>query len=116
MKMIQGTKAQFEEHYAEHKGRPFFDTLVKYVTSGPVVCMVWTGLGVINAGRAILGATKPLESNPGTIRGDFAIDQGRNVCHGSDSVDSSKREIAHWFKKEELVSWKSHSFDWIYEL
>lgn len=85
------------------------------MASGPICAMVWEGRDVVKTGRVILGATKPLDSAPGTIRGDFAIDVGRNVCHGSDSVDSAKKEIALWFNKEEIQSWKSAQFDWIYE-
>ena len=100
--------------------------------SGPIVAMVWEGrdacktgrgktlspmwcLGDANPGPAILGATNPLASNPGTIRGDYAIDVGRNVCHGSDGVESAKKEISLWFKPEEIQSWKSAQHDWIYE-
>lgn len=85
------------------------------MNSGPILAMVWEGRDVVKTGRAILGATNPLASAPGTIRGDFAIDVGRNVCHGSDAVESAKKEIALWFKPEELVSWKSAQFGWIYE-
>jgi len=80
-----------------------------------VVAMVWQGKDVVATGRKMLGATNPLESAPGTIRGDFAIEVGRNICHGSDSVESAEREIGLWFKGEELVSWTSHSHDWLYE-
>jgi nucleoside-diphosphate kinase len=77
--------------------------------------MVWEGRDAVKTGRVLLGATNPAASAPGTIRGDFAIDVGRNVCHGSDAVDSAKKEIALWFKPEELNSWKSAQNDWIYE-
>jgi len=83
--------------------------------SGPVCAMVWEGRDAVKTGRAILGATNPLASSPGTIRGDYAIDVGRNVCHGSDSVENAKKEIALWFKDGEVQSWKSAQFDWIYE-
>lgn len=100
--------------------------------SGPIVAMVWEGRDACKTGRceciphctglesrltlpAILGATNPLQSAPGTIRGDYAIDVGRNVCHGSDGVESAKKEIALWFTPEEVQSWKSAQFDWIYE-
>lgn len=85
------------------------------MASGPICAMVWEGREVVKTGRAILGATNPLASAPGTIRGDYAIDVGRNVCHGSDAVESAKKEIALWFSKEEIQSWKSAQFDWIYE-
>jgi nucleoside-diphosphate kinase len=83
--------------------------------SGPVCAMVWEGRDAVKTGRAILGATNPLASAPGTIRGDFALDVGRNVCHGSDSVENGKKEIALWFKDGEVQSWKSAQNDWIYE-
>lgn len=83
--------------------------------SGPILATVWEGKDVVKQGRTILGATNPLASAPGTIRGDFGIDLGRNVCHGSDSVDSAEREINLWFKKEELVDWESNQAKWIYE-
>lgn len=85
------------------------------MASGPICAMVWEGRDAVKTGRVLLGATNPAASAPGTIRGDFAIDVGRNVCHGSDAVDSAKKEIALWFKPEELNSWKSAQNDWIYE-
>ena len=84
------------------------------MASGPVVCMVWEGKNVVATGRKMLGATNPLESAPGTIRGDFAIDVGRNICHGSDSVESAEREIKLWFAGG-VEDYTSHSKDWIYE-
>lgn len=83
--------------------------------SGPVCAMVWQGRDVVKTGRVILGATNPLASAPGTIRGDFAIDVGRNVCHGSDSVENAKKEIALWFKPEEVQTWTQANHNWIYE-
>ena len=83
--------------------------------SGPVCAMVWEGREVVKTGRMILGATNPLASQPGTIRGDFAIDVGRNVCHGSDGVESAKKEIDLWFEKSEVQSYKQAQHDWIYE-
>jgi nucleoside-diphosphate kinase len=85
------------------------------MASGPICAMVWEGRDAVKTGRVLLGATNPAASAPGTIRGDFAIDVGRNVCHGSDAVDSAKKEIALWFKPEEVNSWKSAQNDWIYE-
>ncbi|KAK0356743.1 nucleoside diphosphate kinase Ndk1 [Friedmanniomyces endolithicus] len=83
--------------------------------SGPVCAMVWEGREAVKVGRQLLGATNPMASSPGTIRGDFAIDVGRNVCHGSDAVESAKKEIDLWFKKEEINSWKQAGHDWVYE-
>lgn len=85
------------------------------MSSGPICAMVWEGKDACKTGRALLGATNPLASAPGTIRGDFAIDVGRNVCHGSDGVDSAKKEIALWFKPDEVVSYKKAEHDWVYE-
>ncbi|CCX10480.1 Similar to Nucleoside diphosphate kinase; acc. no. Q7Z8P9 [Pyronema omphalodes CBS 100304] len=85
------------------------------MNSGPICAMVWEGRDAVKTGRVLLGATNPAASAPGTIRGDFAIDVGRNVCHGSDSVENAKKEIALWFKPEELVSWKQASHNWVYE-
>ena len=83
--------------------------------SGPVIATVWEGKDVVKQGRVMLGETNPLASKPGSIRGDFSIDVGRNVCHGSDSVESAEKEIAHWFKEDELNKWEDHSYRWIYE-
>ena len=83
--------------------------------SGPVVGMCWMGLDAVKNGRTLLGATKPVDSKPGTIRGDFGLDVGRNICHGSDSPENGMKEVKHWFKKEDMVDWKHHSYNWIYE-
>ncbi|CAI4213847.1 unnamed protein product [Parascedosporium putredinis] len=115
IKLVSPSKDHLETHYADLKEKPFFPGLVQYMLSGPICAMVWEGRDAVKTGRTILGATNPLASAPGTIRGDFAIDVGRNVCHGSDSVENAKKEIALWFKDEELISWKSAQFDWIYE-
>nr|4F36_A Chain A, Nucleoside diphosphate kinase [Trypanosoma brucei brucei TREU927]4F36_B Chain B, Nucleoside diphosphate kinase [Trypanosoma brucei brucei TREU927]4F36_C Chain C, Nucleoside diphosphate kinase [Trypanosoma brucei brucei TREU927]4F36_D Chain D, Nucleoside diphosphate kinase [Trypanosoma brucei brucei TREU927]4F36_E Chain E, Nucleoside diphosphate kinase [Trypanosoma brucei brucei TREU927]4F36_F Chain F, Nucleoside diphosphate kinase [Trypanosoma brucei brucei TREU927]4F4A_A Chain A, len=115
LKLLQPTEEQAKQHYIDLASKPFYSGLVSYFSSGPIVGMVWEGLGVVKGGRVLLGATNPADSLPGTIRGDFAVDVGRNVCHGSDSVESAKREIAFWFKAEELVSWTSHSVKQIYE-
>merc|ERR1712212_37792 len=108
-------RAHMEKHYADLKKKPFFKDLVDYMISGPVVCMVWEGLGAVKCGRMMLGETNPQASLPGSIRGDMSIQVGRNICHGSDSVESAQHEIALWFKKEELVNWNSASYCWIYE-
>ncbi|KAI5799252.1 nucleoside diphosphate kinase [Peziza echinospora] len=115
IKLVTPTQEHLETHYADLAGKPFFPSLIKYMGSGPIAAMVWEGKEVVKTGRVILGATNPLASAPGTIRGDFAIDMGRNVCHGSDAVDSAKKEIALWFKPEELVQYKQAQHDWIYE-
>merc|ERR1712113_711974 len=115
MKLMQASVEHLEKHYADLAKKPFFPGLVKYMASGPVVPMVWEGNNVVKTGRVMLGETNPANSAPGTIRGDFCIDVGRNICHGSDGVESAKKEIALWFKDEELVKWDPVSETWIYE-
>merc|ERR1712080_800453 len=115
MKMMQASVEHLEEHYADLSKKPFFPGLVKYMASGPVVPMVWEGLNVVKTGRVMLGETNPAASAPGTIRGDFCIQVGRNICHGSDAVESAKKEIALWFKEEELIKWDPVSLGWVYE-
>ncbi len=115
MKMTVPTKEHFEKHYADLAAKPFFPGLLKYMMSGPVVAMVWQGTDVVRTGRKMLGETRPLESNPGTIRGDYCIDVGRNVIHGSDSVESAKKEIALWFKPEEISKSARIDLPMIYE-
>lgn len=114
MKLMQPTRAHLEEHYADLAGKGFFAGLIDYMCSGPVCCMVWQGMGAVKTGRVMLGATKPADSAPGTIRGDYAIDVGRNICHGSDAVESAEKEIALWFP-EGVCDYSSHSEGWIYE-
>ena len=104
-----------EEHYADLKAKPFFPKLVEYMQMGPVCCMVWEGLNAVLTGRKMLGETKPFDSLPGTIRGDFCVDVGRNLCHGSDSVESANNEIKLWFKDEEINNYNQHGKDMIYE-
>ena len=114
LKLAQPSREHLEAHYADLSARPFFPALINYMLSGPVVCMVWEGPGVVATGRLLLGATNPLSSNPGTIRGDYAIITGRNICHGSDTVENAEKEIKLWFG-EDVLAWKHHSHDWIYE-
>merc|ERR1739847_251947 len=114
MKLMQASTELLENHYADLSKKPFFPGLVEYMSSGPVVAMVWEGKGAVKTGRVMLGETNPKDSLPGTIRGDFCIDVGRNICHGSDAVESAKQEISLWFKPEELVDWKTCAHDWIY--
>ncbi|SPO06027.1 probable nucleoside-diphosphate kinase [Cephalotrichum gorgonifer] len=115
IKLVTPGKEHLEKHYDDLKDKKFFPGLINYMLSGPICAMVWEGKDAVKTGRTILGATNPLASAPGTIRGDFAIDVGRNVCHGSDSVENAKKEIALWFKEGELVSWQSSQAAWIYE-
>lgn len=114
MKMTTASVEHLKEHYADLSHLKFFPGLVKYMASGPVVAMVWEGTGAVATGRKMLGATKPMESDPGTIRGDFCIQVGRNICHGSDAVESANKEIKLWFTDDELNDWESCSQDWIF--
>ncbi|XP_038133710.1 nucleoside diphosphate kinase B-like isoform X1 [Cyprinodon tularosa] len=114
MKMKQASEDLLMQHYQDLKDRPFFPTLVNYMSSGPVVAMVWEGKGVVKTGRVMLGETNPADSKPGTIRGDFCIDVSKNIIHGSNSVESANKEISLWFKPEELVSYTSCAFSWLY--
>merc|ERR1719379_1812343 len=115
MKFMQASVEHLEKHYADLSKKPFFPGLVKYMASGPVVAMVWEGLNVVKTGRVMLGETNPADSKPGTIRGDFCVEVGRNICHGSDAVESAQKEIALWFKPEELVNWDAVQNPWVYE-
>lgn len=115
LKFLQVSRELAEQHYAEHKEKPFFSGLVDFITSGPVVAMVWEGKGIVAAARKIIGATNPLNSEPGTIRGDYGIDIGRNIIHGSDASETAQREISLWFESGELVSWQPTLASWIYE-
>ncbi len=115
LKMIKPSQELAETHYGVHKERPFFKGLVDFITSGPLVAMVWEGEGVVAAGRLMIGATNPLTSTPGTIRGDFGVSIGRNIIHGSDAVETAQSEIALWFNEEELVDWTPVGTPWLYE-
>lgn len=115
LKLMQVSRELAEQHYDVHREKPFFAGLVEFITSGPVVVMVWEGDGVVAAARTIIGATNPLSAAPGTIRGDYGVSIGRNLIHGSDAVDTAQREISLWFKEEELVSWQPTLTSWLYE-
>ncbi|MCO4781380.1 MAG: nucleoside-diphosphate kinase [Candidatus Cloacimonetes bacterium] len=113
LKISQISKEKAETHYGEHKERPFFGELVDFITSGPVVAMVWEGENAIAISRTLMGATKAEEAAPGTIRGDFALYTGKNLVHGSDSTESAKREIGIFFDESELVSYNLDASGWI---
>ena len=115
MKFMQMSQDLAERHYAVHKERPFFNDLVAYITSGPIVAMVWEGNDAINAARATIGATKPVDASPGTIRGDFGMEIGRNLVHGSDSPENGVKEAGLFFSEDELVSWNRDLERWIVE-
>ena len=115
LKFLSVSKELAEKHYGVHKERPFFAGLVQFITSSPVVAMVWEGDGVVASARNLIGATNPLTSAPGTIRGDFGVSVGRNLIHGSDAIETAQYEIALWFTPEELVSWEPTITPWVYE-
>ncbi|KAF2788240.1 NDK-domain-containing protein [Melanomma pulvis-pyrius CBS 109.77] len=115
IKLMSPSKEHLEKHYEDLSSKSFFPGLIAYMGSGPICAMVWEGRDAVKTGRSILGATNPLASAPGTIRGDYALDVGRNVCHGSDSVENAKKEIALWFNEGEVQTWKSAQHDWVYE-
>lgn len=115
LKLVQASEELLREHYVELREKPFYSRLVKYMSSGPVVAMVWQGLDVVHASRALIGATDPGDAMPGTIRGDFCMEVGKNVIHGSDSVESAHREIALWFREAELLCWEDSAGHWLYE-
>jgi nucleoside-diphosphate kinase len=102
-------------HYAIHLGKPFYDGLIKYITSGPVMAMVWEGPKAILAIRQTMGETHPTKAAPGSIRHDFALEIGRNLTHASDEVDNGIKEVALWFTPQELVSWERANDRWIFE-
>ncbi|SBT79490.1 nucleoside diphosphate kinase, putative [Plasmodium malariae] len=114
LKMLNPTKEILKEHYKELSDKPFFNTLVDYMSKGPVVAMVWEGMEIVKQGRKMIGETNPLNSNTGSIRGDYCLEVSRNAIHGSDSVASANREINIWFKADELVQWKHHMNSWVY--
>ncbi|KAK6148124.1 hypothetical protein DH2020_019044 [Rehmannia glutinosa] len=115
LKLFQCPKELAQEHYKDLQSKPFFPKLIDYITSGPVVCMAWEGVGVVASARKLIGATNPLNAEPGTIRGDLAVQTGRNVVHGSDSPENGKREIALWFKEGELCEWAPVQEPWLKE-
>jgi len=104
-----------EKHYAIHKGKPFYEPLIKYITSAPVLAMVWEGPNAVAAVRQTMGSTRPVEAAPGSIRHDFALMVGRNLTHASDSVENGELEVALWFKPDELVYWQRETDRWIFE-
>jgi nucleoside-diphosphate kinase len=115
LKLMTVSRELAEKHYDVHKERPFFTSLVEFISSSPVVAMVWEGEGVVASARKIIGGTNPLEAEPGTIRGDYGINIGRNLIHGSDAIETASREISLWFKEEELCSWENRMKPWLYE-
>ena len=116
MKMSTPSKEHLENHYADLKEKKFFPALISYMQFGPVVCMVWEGLTAISTGRKLVGETNPQNSLPGTIRGDYCLETGRNIIHASDSVTAAQDEIKLWFKDDEINTWERMDKKWIYEV
>jgi nucleoside-diphosphate kinase len=114
LKMVHISRQLAEEYYAEHRGKPFFPGLVDYVTSGPSVAMLWEGENAVAVVREMMGATDPAKAEPGTIRADFGLTISRNVVHGSDSVESAKREGALFFRPEEILAYERAHDAWIH--
>jgi nucleoside-diphosphate kinase len=114
MRFMQVSRELAEAHYAVHKGRPFYNGLIEYITSGPVVAMVWEGPNAIAIARNTMGATHPLQAAPGTIRGDFGVEIGRNLVHGSDGPETAAFEIGLWFGTD-MVAWERATEPWIRE-
>lgn len=115
LKMMKISREVAVKHYGEHQGKPFFTGLVDFITAGPVVAMVVEGKEVVAAARDMMGTTNPLKAANGSIRGTYGVDVGRNIIHGSDSLESAAREIAIFFKPEELVDYGRVIDTWIYE-
>lgn len=114
-KFMQVSRELAETHYAIHKGKPFYDGLIAYITSAPVMAMVWEGPNAVAAIRQTMGSTRPTEAAPGSLRHDFALEVGRNLTHASDSVENGVAEVGLWFGKEELVDWKREVDQWVFE-
>lgn len=112
-KFLQVPTELAEQHYAIHKGKPFYEGLIRYICSAPVMAMVWEGPQAVAAVRQTMGATRPTEAAPGTIRHDFGLEVGRNLTHASDSTETANAEIALWFKPEEIVEWQQSNEAWI---
>jgi nucleoside-diphosphate kinase len=104
-----------ERHYAVHQGKPFYDGLILYITSAPVMAMVWEGPAAVAAVRQTMGATRPTDAAPGTVRHDFALEVGRNLTHASDTTENGAGEVALWFNDHELVNWQRSVEPWIFE-
>lgn len=114
-KFLQVSQELAETHYAIHKGKPFYEGLITYITSSPVMAMVWEGPNAIAAIRQTMGSTRPIEAAPGSIRHDFGLEVGRNLTHASDSVDNGKLEVSLWFTPGEVVEWSREIDRWILE-
>jgi nucleoside-diphosphate kinase len=116
LKMLSPNKEHFEKHYSDLSTKKFFPSLIQYMLTGPVVATVWEGTQAVKVGRKIVGETDPIESLPGTIRGDFCIEKGRNIIHASDSVESAEKEINLWFSQEEINKWNKVDEKMVFEI
>ncbi|NXN69819.1 NDKM protein, partial [Himantopus himantopus] len=114
MKLLQGHQGLLDKHYQQLRQKPFYPALLAYMTSGPLVAMVWEGYNVVRSTRAMVGDTNSAAAAAGTIRGDFSMHVSRNVVHASDSVETAQREIGYWFQRDELVAWESGDRDYTY--
>ena len=114
-KFMQVSRELADTHYAIHKGKPFYDGLISYITSAPVMAMAWEGPNAVAAIRQTMGATRPTEAAPGSLRHDFALEVGRNLTHASDTVENGANEVALWFRQEELVRWNRDVDRWVFE-
>jgi nucleoside-diphosphate kinase len=115
LKLVDVSEELARRHYAVHEGRPFFEKLIGYIVSAPVVAAVFEGTAAVSVVRNTVGKTKPEEAAPGTIRGDLALEIGRNLVHASDGPDTARDEVALWFRDDELVSWGRQTDQWIFE-
>ena len=115
LKMMTPTRELIELHYADLSTKKFFPGLVEYMLWGPVVCMVWVGTNAVKVGRMMVGETDPLESTPGSIRGDYCLEKGRNMIHASDAVEAAEKEIALWFRPEEACTFARSDDKWLFE-
>ena len=115
MKLMQIDEALARRHYSVHEGKPFFEPLIHYITSAPVVVMVLEGNNAIEVARRTMGATNPVEAMPGTIRADYALEIGRNLVHGSDGPETATKEIDLFFGERELTTWERSTDDWVFE-
>lgn len=114
-RFMQVSQQLAETHYAVHQGKPFYDGLISYITSAPVMAMVWEGPNAVSAVRQTMGATRPTEAAPGSLRHDFALEVGRNLTHASDTVENGEKEAALWFQPQDLVSWERAVDRWVFE-
>ena len=113
MKLVQASRDLAERHYAVHKGKPFYESLLQFLTAGPTLAMVWEGREAVGVARVLMGATDGTKASPATIRGDFALSVQNNLIHGSDSPENARAEIALWFRPEELINYEPADKNWI---